>query len=189
MKPEDLRPWEVLKTAKVYSARPWMEVSLQTVRLPDGRVVDDYHHLYLPDYVVIFAQTPDETVLITRQYRQGVGRVNLMMPAGLLEPGEDALSCAKRELLEETGCEADDWQALGSFVHNANCGGGKVHYFKCRNAREVTPPDSGDLEETQILRLTLDELREAFHRGEMEVLGAVAGLALAINPWFPARPA
>jgi ADP-ribose pyrophosphatase len=188
MKSEDLQPWKVLESREVYSAPPWMTVSLQKVRLPDGREVADYHQLVLPDYVVIFAQTPEGKVMITRQYRHGVGRVNLLLPAGLLEKGEDALSCAKRELLEETGYRAPEWQSLGSFVHNANCGGGRVHFFKCQHARKVAEPDSGDLEKTEILLLTLEEVQEAFRRGEMEVLGIVAGLALALNPWFPALP-
>jgi ADP-ribose pyrophosphatase len=189
MKDDRLLPWEVVESREVYSAPPWVTVNVQKVRLPDGRVVPDFHQLKLSEYVVVFAQTPDDRVVVTRQYRQGVGRVNLLLPAGHVEKGEEPLVCAKRELLEESGYAADEWQSLGSYVPNANYGGGMAHIFKCRNARKVAEPDSDDLEETQIELLSLEELREAHRRGDIAVLGIAATIALALNPWWWEPPA
>ncbi|MGA2052319.1 MAG: NUDIX hydrolase [Opitutales bacterium] len=182
--PDDrLLPWEVVESREVYAAPPWVTVSVQKVRLPDGRVVPDFHQLGLPEYTVVFAQTPEDRVVVMRQFRQGVGRVSLLLPAGHVEKGEEPLACAQRELLEESGFTATDWQSLGSFVPNANYGGGRAHLFKCRNARKVAEPDSDDLEATEILLLSPEELREAHRRGDIAVLGIAATIALALGSW------
>ncbi|HEV7816326.1 MAG TPA: NUDIX hydrolase, partial [Janthinobacterium sp.] len=58
------------------------------------------------------------TVLLERQFRYPLGRVFIEFPAGKIDPGEDPLACARRELLEETGYTASDWQ-FACTIHNA----------------------------------------------------------------------
>jgi|DewCreStandDraft_4_1066084.scaffolds.fasta_scaffold74709_2 ADP-ribose pyrophosphatase len=175
-------PWEVLASREVYASAPWISVNLQQVRLPDGRVVSDYHHIHLSDYTVIFAETTDGRVVVERQYKHGVGAVSLMLPAGRVEPGEPPLKSAQRELLEETGYAAEDWQSLGCFVPNANYGCGLAHFFTARNARQVAEPDSGDLEAMDILLLTRAELLEALRSGEIRLTSMAAAIAMATHP-------
>ena len=87
------------------------------VRCPDGHVgVREYiHH---NGAVMIVALLDDDTVLLERQFRYPLHRRFIEMPAGKLETGEDVLACAQRELQEETGYRAAQWQRLGAF-HNA----------------------------------------------------------------------
>ncbi len=70
----------------------------------------------------MFAQTDKGAVVMARHYKHGPRHVILSLPAGHLEPGEQPLDSAKRELLEETGFVADDkdWRSLGSFVVSGN---------------------------------------------------------------------
>ena len=85
-------------------------MSVQEVKLPNGRVVTDYFQVKLPEYSVIFAQTGDGMVAVERQYKHGLGWVSLTLPAGAIEKGEEPLDAAKRELLEERGCQCEDWE-------------------------------------------------------------------------------
>lgn len=168
-----------------------MRVLVQRVRLPGGRIVSDYHQIQLADYAVIFAQTADGRVVVERQYKHGVGAVSLMLPAGRVEPGEPPVVSAQRELLEETGYVAEDWRSLGCYVPNANYGCGRAHLFAARHARRVARPDSGDLEEMEILLLTQAELFEALRAGEVRLTSMAAAIALATHPalnhaWCPA---
>jgi len=95
----------------------FFDVHRDRVRCPDGHVgVREYiHH---NGAVMIVALLDDDTVLLERQFRYPLHRRFIEMPAGKLEPGEDPLACARRELREETGYEARHWQRLGAF-HNA----------------------------------------------------------------------
>ena len=110
------RAWEVLESREVFAAEPWIRLSVQKVRLPDGRVIDDYHQVDFPDYAVVFAQTRSGEVVVERLYKHGVGRECLALPSGLLEPGEEPIDAARRELLEETGYAGDPAIPLG-IVH------------------------------------------------------------------------
>ena len=152
--PDPHAPWEVLGRRAVYSCPPWMTVELHTVRLPDGRIVEDYHRIVLPDYSVMYVETSDGRVVVERQYKHGVGHATLTLPAGLISPGEEPVVGARRELLEETGYEADGWESLGTFVQNSNYAGSRAHVFRARNARRVAEPDSGDLEHIEIVLMT-----------------------------------
>ena len=179
-----LLPWKTLKTQDIYQAEPWIRLSIEQVQLPDGRVIDDYYRVQMQDYAVIFAQLPDERVIFLRQYKHGVGRVSLTLPGGGIAPGEDEIAAAQRELLEETGYIAEDWQNLSNFVTSANyrCSHGSV--FVARNAQKVAEPNSGDLEEMETVLMTPEEIAIAIQQGEIVVVGALAAIALALNPLF-----
>ena len=90
-----------------------------TVRLPDGQAaIREY--VRHPGAVMIIPlldpepDHPDEPRLVLeRQYRYPVARVMIEFPAGKLDPGEDILACARRELLEETGYHAREWARAG----------------------------------------------------------------------------
>ena len=184
MRDSPLNPWQGLTTEQVFAAPPWIQISRQKVRLPDGRTVDDYHQIVLPDHVIIVAQTAEKLVVLERMYKHGIGRVCLMLPAGGMDPGEDPLVTAKRELLEETGYAADNWKCLGQFVCHANYGCSTSHMYLAQNARRVAEPDAGDLEEIQIVLQNHREIAAAIRNGEIRSLGVMAALALVLNPVF-----
>jgi ADP-ribose pyrophosphatase len=175
------RPWKVLSRREVYASPPWIRVDAQRVLLPDGRVVEPFHRVYLPDFALVVASAPDGRIAMLRQYRHGTGRVGLHVPGGFLKRGEAPLAAAKRELMEETGCVAAGWRSLGSHVCNANLGCGRAHLFAARGAREVAAPDPGDLEEQELVWLTQAEAAAALARGAVDSLASAAALALALT--------
>ena len=69
-----------------------------------------------PNWVNVVAITEDEDVVMVRQYRHGIDDITLEIPGGMVDPGEDMLTAAKRELREETGFVSEHWTDLGS-VH------------------------------------------------------------------------
>jgi ADP-ribose pyrophosphatase len=148
------------------------------VRLPDGRVIHDYHRIEHPDCSVILAQTPSGEIIVERQYKHGPGKVGLCLPEGAIDPGETPLQAAQRELLEETGYQASGWRSLGGFWMNGNYGSGCAHLLCASDARKVAAPASGDLEEMEILLMTRAELGQALLNGEVHLLSTAAVIAL-----------
>jgi ADP-ribose pyrophosphatase len=95
----------------------FLKVQRDTVRLPDGRpTVREY--IRHPGAVVILPLFDDGRVLLERQFRYPLDRVFIELPAGKIDPHEDPLACAKRELQEETGYTATDWKFVCT-IHNA----------------------------------------------------------------------
>ena len=177
-------PWKTLNTREILNASPWLKVFVEQVELPGGRTVDHYYQVYMPASVLVFARTDDGRVVVERAYRHGLRRVSLLFPAGGIAPGEDSLDAAKRELLEETGFAARHWSRLGSFAGHTNQGCGRIHMFEATGAHRVREPESGDLEEIQVLQMTDDELSDAIRSGEMITLSCVALAMLAAGLRF-----
>jgi ADP-ribose pyrophosphatase len=100
---------------------------------------------------------------------------------GFVEEGEEPFQAARRELLEETGYEANDWVPLGSYRVDPNRGVAMGHLYLARQAHYVTPRNADDLEEQELILLTRAELETALARGEFKVLAWAAAVALALR--------
>ena len=122
----------------VFTGRVW-SVRTDVVDFDGEPVVRDV--IEHPGAVGVLVLDDRDRVLVIRQYRHAVGRMLWEAPAGLLDvPGETALDCARRELVEEAGLEADRWHVLVDFW---NSPGGSTEAFRCFLARDVTPVDGG----------------------------------------------
>lgn len=160
-----------------------MEVGVERVELPDGRVVDEFLWVKTRDFAMAIALTPEGRVVLERSYKHGPRRVALSLPAGYVQPGEMPDQTAQRELREETGYTSDEWRPLGSFTVDGNYGVCTAHIFLARNARqssEAGGPGHDDLEEIEVLTLTLEDAVAAVARGEIAQLSSAAALALAV---------
>lgn len=105
-----MKAWDVLDS-RVIVDKPWLTVHEQRVRTVRG-VEMDYHLLDATDWVCVVCLTNDHRVVLVRQYRHGVRRVTLELPAGAINPGEPPFQAAQRELREETGYVASEWHLL-----------------------------------------------------------------------------
>src|ERR1700722_60983 len=84
----ELTPWDSLATEIVVDHR-WYRLRRDTVRLPSGRVIDDYFVSESADVVLVFAVTAGECVVFVRQWKQGRRAFLTELPGGVCEPGED----------------------------------------------------------------------------------------------------
>lgn len=108
----------------------------------------------------------DGRMLFVRQHRPAVGLAPLEIPAGLIEPGEDPLEAARRELAEETGL-AGDLAPLFSYYVSPGFTDEKTHVFLASNLRETQATPDED-EEIEVVWLEPERALEMHQKGEVE---------------------
>ena len=177
----DNQKWESLTKESILVKKPWFEVFLEEVRLPDGQIVPDYYGIEMPHYTAVFAVTEEQKIMVLRCYRHAISEVTLTMPGGMIEESETPLAGIQRELLEETGYKAKDWKPLGTFVGNSTRGCGTYHLFFATGAYSVQEPDSGDLEELELLLWKQEEVEQALGEGQAKSLGVASMLLLGLR--------
>jgi ADP-ribose diphosphatase len=175
-----IRAWRTLARRTLLSRPPWLEVSEEKVALPDGREIEGFLAVRTRDFVAIVAVTDQQEVVLIRSYKHGPRSVALACPAGYIETAEEPLAAARRELLEETGYEARDWNALGRFVVDGNYGVATEHVFLGLGARKIREPASGDLEEIEVVVQPFGEVGALLLDGEVVQLSSALALALAV---------
>jgi 8-oxo-dGTP pyrophosphatase MutT (NUDIX family) len=145
----EVRP-EVVASRIVHRGRV-VTVRVDDVRLPDGQIVvrEVVDH---PGAVVIAALDAYGYVTLVRQYRHAVGEWLLELPAGTLEPGEEPLQTAMRELREEAGLVAGRWDQLGSFFSSPGFVREEMHAFLARDLQSVAAEPEPDEDITLVRR-------------------------------------
>lgn len=127
-------PFEVIDSLE--TARDWnLALRRDRVRWPDGTEAD-YRVVDGPSAVFVVPYAQNGTTVLVRQWRHSWGTTAWEVPAGTLEPGEEPLACAQRELREEAGLIAEDWTSLG-VTRGTALQTGRQHLFLARSLRRV----------------------------------------------------
>jgi 8-oxo-dGTP pyrophosphatase MutT (NUDIX family) len=129
------------------------------------------------DWINIVAVTPEKKILVVKQFRFGVARTTIEIPAGIIERGETPEQAAVRELKEETGYAAASWKYLGWFEANPAFLNNVCHTWLALDAVKIHPPQLDDGEEISIAELSLEEVRGEIEQGNMR--NSLTVLALA----------
>lgn len=143
------------------------------VRLPDGAQAerDVVRH---PGAVAIVALTDDGRICLVRQYRAPLGRVTVEIPAGKLQPGEDPLDCARRELQEETGMKAQKMAFLTTIATAAGFADELIHIYMATGLTLAeSSPDADEFINVDLVELS--ELIDAVLDGRIEDAKTVVG--------------
>jgi len=133
-----------------------------------------------PGAVALVVVDNEERLLLVRQYRRAADRVLLEIPAGTLEHGEDAESCARRELTEETGYEAANVQHLGGFY---SAPGFCTEYLECYLMTGLAEKKgtADEDENIELERLSAEEALEAIRTGDICDAKSISGILMWKN--------
>ena len=151
----------------------FLKVSRDQVTLPNGAVTWR-EYIQHPGAVVVLAILDDGSVLLERQFRYPLRRVFIELPAGKIDPGEDVLACAKRELQEETGYTASDWQYLTT-IHNAIAYSDEHLDIFIARGLTVGPSKLDDGEFLETFSATLSEMLEMVRSGQITDVKTIIG--------------
>lgn len=108
--------WPKITSRRTIDVSPWMKIIEREVEFTPGAKPEIYHAVGQQDYIAILARTPDGLIPIVRQYRPALESLTWELPAGMVDPGEDAADTCRRELMEETALPARAVHALGTFA-------------------------------------------------------------------------
>jgi len=163
-----------LTTKLVYDGR-LLKVREDTVRLPDGMTARR-EYIRHPGAVIMIPLLDDRTVLLERQYRYALGRHFYELPAGKIEPGEDPLATAKRELIEECGYRAESWRHLATLHPCVGYSDERIEFYLARGLIHVGHSlDDGEF--LEVVPLALTETLDWIKTGRITDIKTVAGLA------------
>jgi len=166
---------KVHKITNLYNGKIF-DVVLEKVTLPNG-AIKDREIVRHPGAAAMVPLLDDGKVVLIRQYRHAVGEFLWEIPAGTLERGEEAIECARRELVEETGYEASSFDKLAEILPAPGYTDEHIHIFLATGLRSVKQK----LEDDEVLELqpmAFHTALEMITKGEIRDAKTIAGLLL-----------
>lgn len=144
-----------------------------------GANIDEFHVLEVPKWACVCCIDESGRLVLIRQYRHGIGRVTLELPAGVIESSETPLEGAQRELLEETGYTSDDWTALPTLAPEPARHTNHAHCFVARRARRTGKQNLDEVEDLVVELFPVSDLMHCIETGEITHAVHVAALLWA----------
>jgi len=128
-----------------------------------------------PDWVNIIPFTPNSKVVFIEQYRHGIQEITLEIPGGMVDPGEDPIEAAARELTEETGFVANEVVYLGKSRPNPALQNNWIHHFAAIDCERSKEPDFDEHESISTKLVSLDSIAELIENGSITHSLVLAG--------------
>ena len=175
-----MKKWETLSSKMALDSK-WFKVRRDTVKIPNGKVLDDYFVWLQGDVSLIVPVTKDNDFILVRQYKHGVGDFMIEYPAGFVDDGEEYVDAARRELSEETGYRGDDISLLSVFTESPTKVIGKTNVFLAKDVEQFGQQNLDDNEEIEVLVVPWQEVLEMVAMGKIWATPSVAATFLALD--------
>lgn len=154
-----------------------LHVKSDRVRLPNGHEsVREY--IVHPGAAMIIAMLDDDTIVLERQYRYPLDRHFIELPAGKIDPGEESLATAKRELREECGYVAQTWQHLATLHPSIGYANERIELYLARGLTDVGHKLDDD-EFLEVIRVPIAKAISWIRDGHITEAKAITGLLWA----------
>lgn len=143
-----------------------LEVRKDRVLLPNGKE-STREYVVHPGAVVILAFLDNGNLLFERQFRYPLRRVFLELPAGKIDPGEATIDTARRELLEETGYTANEWEYLGLMHPCIGYSDERIEIFSARGLQLIGDKQLDHNEFLEVVELSPEAAKQAVWNGQI----------------------
>lgn len=175
--------WKILESKYVYHDR-WLKARADKCELPDGRIMEPYYVIEVPNWTNMVIITKDEQIVLVRQYRHALGTTTLELPGGILEKGELPKASAIREMQEETGYVSEEVELIMQVSPNPALNNNTAYFFLARNAEKLTHTSFDAFEDITIETYNKEELMQLLSDGKLQhgvQLGAIYQAMIKLN--------
>tara|TARA_A100001015_G_scaffold321382_1_gene451834 strand:- start:2630 stop:3184 length:555 start_codon:yes stop_codon:yes gene_type:complete len=162
--------WELISRKVVYDGYPYIKVSIDKVKLPTGKIINDYHRIEVHNAVMLLVENNENKLLVYKEYRHGVSEVSLTFPAGGIEKGESIYAAAERELNEETGYTAKKFHLLSDYVVSGSYMFGELSFIRVRDIHKKEEPKAKDIEDPEHIWMAKDEIKNSIKNKDFKAL-------------------
>jgi 8-oxo-dGTP pyrophosphatase MutT (NUDIX family) len=166
-RPTALRTWRELTRQPVADCRVFT-VERSIAASPLDEAPHTFHRIQSADWAQLLPITTDGKAVLVRQYRHGAQRVTLEIPAGMVDPGEDAATAALRECLEETGYRARAAVSLGVVNPNPALFANRLHSFFATDVELERAVQNTATELTEAVLVPVGDLEGLLRSGEID---------------------
>lgn len=161
------KKWDIIDSEYLFR-RPWLTARRDKVRLPNGTVIPEFYVLEYPDWVNVIAITDDQRFVMIRQYRHGIRQARYELCAGVIDPGEDPLTAARRELLEETGYGNGEWKEIAVISANPSTTDNMTHCFLATGVERISAQHLEQSEDISVHLLSAEEVKSLMVNDEIK---------------------
>ncbi len=159
--------WEVLP-GKVVLETPVVNIEAGPMICKRNGRKKQFYLFDFPDWVNVVAVTPDRQLLFIRQFRYGSRRLELEIPGGMIEAGEEPVAAGCRELLEETGYAGKNARVIGRVCPNPAIQRNYCHTVLVEDAVRVAEPHFDEMEDIECMLRTEEEVARMIGTGMIE---------------------
>ena len=162
-----IKPWPCIRSQSGPSFRVF-SVRTDTAISPRTGMTHDFYIIESRDWINVIPLTADHQVVMIRQYRHGSREITLEIPGGLLDPGDTPEKAAARELLEETGYQAEEYTEIGVSNPNPAIFNNHCYTYVARNVKKVSDPRLDQAEDIEAVLIPLSEIPELIRKGKID---------------------
>lgn len=171
---------EILKWQKIASKylvkEKWATLRVDTCKLQNGSIKDDYYVLEYPNWVNAIALTKENKIILVRQYRFAADIISLEIPGGVIDDGEEPETAIVRELQEETGYSFESCELIATLYPNPATSTNKTFTYLLKGGVKTHEQHLDEHEILNVEEYTIEEVKQLLKDNKIDQALHVAGL-------------
>lgn len=155
----EILKWQKLSTRYLVREK-WATLRVDTCKLQNGEVKDDYYVLEYPNWVNAIALTTEGKLILVRQYRHAADIISLEVPGGVIDGDEAPETAVRRELLEETGYTFESSELIATLYPNPATANNVTYTYLLTGGRKTHEQHLDEHEILNVEEYTIEEVKQ-----------------------------